>query len=930
MSLVPRFDPPSPKLRFLLLCLLGLALSGGPAAAAPGSDLFEVKRAVAHDISAPLTLLKPAPDAPFVEHEPRAVRAWKGRLAPVPPDAVLQSSTPAPLAPGLLTNFPGIGDGFMNKDGSRFRIGGFPPDTDGDVGPNHYVQIVNSSFAVFNKTGGLSGPIYGAVPTNTLWSGFGGPCQSRGDGDGVVLYDALADRWFITQFAVTDAGPWFQCIAVSTTGDPTGQYARYAYQYDGFNDYGKFGVWPDAYYATYNSFNASRVYRGAVLCAFDRTSMLQGLPAVEQCFKLFQTINGGPVLPDGSNLLYGNILPTDLDGNNPPPAGAPNYMLSFDGTSNLQLWKFHVDWVNPANTTLTGAGPTCNATSCPPINIPVAAYAMLCFEPTTPLPDGGSVLADGGQPTDGTCVPQQGGQLWLDSLGDRPMFRASYRRFADHESVLLNHSVRAGVGGGVRWYELRDPSNPAPVVYQQGTYAPDSDYRWLGSMAMDSAGNIALAYSRSSAVTYPSIYFTARNSGSGAALGQMDFGEGQITAGGGPQNVAGQPKGAVRWGDYSNMSIDPLDDCTFWYTNEYIPWASYWNTTVASFQVPSCQLFTPSLNPQNGVLARGGNSIFVIVSIPAGSLPNVPGATFDLSVSGLPSDVTSSFTQPSISPGGNSQLTLAALPGTSTLKGLPVAVAATLRTTPPSQPQPRYQLLTLDVLGNEFSVAASPASVVLSAGALQQVTLQTQAVHGNADNITFAIQGGLPPGLSASFSSPTVLAGAATMLTLSADPSVPAQSSSLAIRATSPNSTHVVGVAQTTLTLPTASLDSPPSGTRLVGTQSFTVSGTVSVGTTLAKIEVIADGKPIGSAAIPSIVSIDTTQVNNGQHLFAARTTDANGGVGESLAVSMTVANPSGCGCSGAGQGVDAGGLCVALSFLLSRLARARAARRAR
>jgi hypothetical protein len=915
-------DRPFPLHLLLVLLFLPIALAGGPAAAASGRDEIEVKHAVAHDVSAPLTLLKPAPDAPFAEHEPRAIRAWKD-LPPMRPDASLQSSIPPLLVPGLLNRFEGIGDFFANTDASKFHIGGFPPDTDGDVGPNHYVQIVNSSFAVFDKTGRL---LYGTVPTNTVWSGFGGACEARRDGDGVVLYDALADRWFISEFAVQSAGPWFQCVAVSTTGDPTGQYARYAYQYDGFNDYGKFGVWPDAYYATYNSFNANRVYRGAVLCAFDRASMLQGLPAVEQCFKLFQS--NGPPLPDGSNILYGNILPTDLDGNNPPPQGAPNYMLSFDGANLLQLWKFHVDWVNPANTTLTGSSPTCNATSCPPINIPVQAYMPLCYDPGTPLPDGGSILPDGGQPPNGTCVPQLGGQP-LDSLGDRPMFRVSYRRFADHESLLMNHSIQAasgGGGGGVRWYELRDPNNAVPVLYQQGTYAPDSGYRWLGSMAMDSAGNIAIGFSNSSATIYPSISYTGRNSGD--ALGQMTLGEGQITAGSGPQIVPGSDKASTRWGDYSNMSVDPSDDCTFWYTNEYIPPApspgtpGFWHTTVASFRVPSCQLFFPVLNPQTGVLERGGLPISFTFSIPLGTNPTGP---FALSVSGLPAGVSSSFTQSSINAGGSSQLTLTAASGTAiTLRRVPVAVAATPPATAQTPSQPRYQLLTLDVLGNDFSVGPAATSVLLSAGTSQQVTLQTGPVHGNSDTIAFGIQGVLPPGLAASFNPPSVLTGGSTTLTLSADPNISAQSATLAVRVSSANSTHVVGVAQTTLTLPTASLDSPLTGSRLLGLQAFTVSGTVSVGTSLAKVEVLADGKPVAAGvASPSTFTIDTTHLPNGLRQFSARTTDANGGAGVSLAVPMTVDNPTGCGCSGAG-GVDAASLFLALSFVLFRRASGR------
>ncbi|GAC1593685.1 MAG: hypothetical protein NVS4B10_00620 [Myxococcales bacterium] len=881
-----------------------------------------MKRAAAHDVSAPLTLLRIPPEAPFAEHEPRAIRVWRDGLQGVRPDAVIQAATPPLLVPAAARAIRGLGDGFRNRDGSLFRVGGFPPDAEGDVGPDHYVQIVNSSIAVFDKAGGL---LFGGVPTNTLWSGFGGSCETHDDGDGVVLYDPLADRWFVTQFAVRDVGPWFQCVAVSVTGDPTGQYYRYAYQYDGFNDYGKFGVWPDAYYATYNSFNASRVYRGAVVCAFDRASMLQGLPAAEQCFKLFQT--AGPQRPGGLDPLYGNILPADLDGQNPPPAGAPNPLLSFDSARNLQLWKFHVDWVNPANTTLIGSG-TCDAASCPPTLIRVADYVPLCFEqPTQVLPDGGPGLPDGGPPTQGTCVPQKGGALPLDSLADRPMFRVAYRNFADHESLLLNHSVRAGAGGGVRWYELRGLTNPAPgsvpVLYQQGTYAPDADYRWMGSAAMDSAGNIGLSFSRSGVGIDPGISFTARDAVD--APGVMGLGEGAIVVGNAPQNVPGMPRAAVRWGDYSNLTVDPADDCTFWLTNEYIPQRTLWGTAISFFQLPSCQLFSPVLTPRTGVLERGGKPAFFTLTLPAGTGPAGP---FDLSTGELPAGVTATFSQLTLLPGQGAVLTLAASAGAVTSLGVPVAVAATLRT----NNQPRYQVLTLDILGDDFAVSASPVAVVLSAGTAKRVTLQTRIAHGGAEPVAFAIGEALPPGLSASFTPPAVLAGGATTLTLTASADVAAQSATLAVRASSSAVSHVLGVSQTTLTLPTASLDAPAAGTRLVGSQTFTLSGGASRGTSISQLELLVDGRFVaGSAtASPAAVVVDTRQLPNGTHQFAARATDANGGTSAGPALAMTVENPTGCGCSGTGGGLDAAGLCGALAFAVRRLARARAARRAR
>src|SRR5207248_3181791 len=224
-----------------------------------------------------------------------------------------------------------------------FSVTSAPPDPNATVGPNQIVEIVNQSFAVFSKSGTA---IYGPVPTNTLWSGFGGGCQSNDDGDATVEYDKLAGRWIVSQFSVTTT-PYLQCVAVSTTGDPTGSYYRYSFQYADFPDYPKLGVWPDAYYVTFNMFRNGSTFSGPEACAYDRAKMLSGQAATQQCFAL------------GSS--YGSLLPSDLDGSTPPPAGSPNYVLSF-ATNSLQLWKFHVDWATPANTRLTG-----------PTTIPVAS-----------------------------------------------------------------------------------------------------------------------------------------------------------------------------------------------------------------------------------------------------------------------------------------------------------------------------------------------------------------------------------------------------------------------------------------------------------------------------------------------------------------------------------------------------------------------------
>ena len=477
-------------------------------------------------------------------------------------DPVRQSIAPILSAPALIADFRGLGDGFIGLQGATFTVQAAPPDTNGDVGPNRYVQIVNSSIAVFDKSGTV---LLGPKLTKALWSGFGGGCETNSDGDGTVKYDKAADRWVITQFSVSTT-PFLECVAVSTSGDPTGSYARYSFQYTDFPDYPKLGVWPDAYYVTYNMFNAAgTVFLGPQVCALERSKMLAGSPAQQVCFPLDPT--------------FGSLLPADVDGPTAPPAGSPNFLLSLGTTSNLDLWKFQVDFATPANSTLTG-----------PTSIPVADFAPAC----------------GG----GNCIPQPGTTTLLDSLGDRLMYRLAYRNFGDHESLVANHSITSGNAVGVRWYEVRSP-NATPILIQQGTYAPsDSNDRWMGSIAMDKQGNIALGFSISGPSRKPGIRYTGRFAGD--PLGTMTQGEGTLIAGSGSQTVIPQPNGTVvpliRWGDYSSISVDPSDDCTFWYTNEYlkVDGVFNWSTQIGSFRLScSSAVITPGIAtvPPGGSLA---------------------------------------------------------------------------------------------------------------------------------------------------------------------------------------------------------------------------------------------------------------------------------------------------------------------------------------
>jgi hypothetical protein len=499
----------------------------------------EVSQEVKHDVSPPLRDI----NEHLFENMERKREKPLRLLPPVDvntfrQDSAVQSSVGPLVNTTSVSNFPGVGNGDYG-----FRPNAAPPDTNAAAGATQVVQWVNESYAVFDKSTGalLLGPRAG----NSLWTGFGGGCETNNDGDPIIQYDKSANRWVFTQFSVSTT-PYLQCVAVSTTPDATGTYNRYAFSYGNtqFPDYPKLGVWPDAYYISYNIFNNGTTFAGAKVCAFDRASMLAGAPATQQCFQL--------------STAFGGLLPSDLDGLIAPPVGSPNFFLNF-GSNSLNLWKFHVDWVNTANTTFTG-----------PTNIPVNAFNTAC---------------SGG----GTCIPQPSTRQTLDSLGDRLMYRLAYRHFLDgHESLVVNHSVAVGTNKrnsvtSVRWYELRDP-NGTHTVFQQGTLSTaDGVHRWMGSIAMDKVGNIALGYSASSSSLFPSIRYTGRVPTD--PLGTMEA-ENSIWSGGGSQlpNLS-------RWGDYSSISVDPIDDCTFWYTTEYLKSSGTfnWSTRLASFKFPTCQ-----------------------------------------------------------------------------------------------------------------------------------------------------------------------------------------------------------------------------------------------------------------------------------------------------------------------------------------------------
>jgi hypothetical protein len=456
------------------------------------------------------------------------------------------------------------------NQGTNRTVNGYgvlPPDTDGDVSGDHYIQVVNNVFTIWdlNQTNpytGLPLTVYGPARISTLFTGFGGACELWDDGDPVVVYDHLADRWLITQFALANYPnpPFSECIAISATGDPLGAWYRYEYQFDVMNDYPKFGVWPDGYYMTQNQFDpaaAGSQWRGQGVAVLERDVMLTGGNARMVYFDTYAACTSSE-----PECVLGGMLPSDLDGP-VPPAGEPNHFMQFDDDAwgyspdQLQVWDFHVDWANTANSTFTHT-----------IDLPVAAFdSEVCLG------------------YDRNCIPQPGTAQGVDAISDRLMYRLQYRNFGTYQTIVANHTVDVNdvpEHAGVRWYELRKV-NGIWSVFQQSTYSPDAAHRWMGSIAMDGSGNIALGYSVSDGISiYPGINYAGRHSVD--PVSTLPQGESVIILGTGSQTHS-----AARWGDYSAMTVNPQNDCQFWYTQEWnrVTSSAEWYTYIAAFSYPA-------------------------------------------------------------------------------------------------------------------------------------------------------------------------------------------------------------------------------------------------------------------------------------------------------------------------------------------------------
>ncbi len=508
--------------------------------------------------------------------------------APEWPDGSVPSLLPAALMPKPNSSHTGIGftdscpGGYKNLCGS-----GWPPDPNGDIGLTHYVEMVNLAIGMFNKS---TGAVLWRGTINQFWSGVntGTPCNNSHMGDPVVLYDAQAGRWLISDFAF-GYNPWtgqiyppfYECVAISKGEDPVSSgwyyYAIHAgysgpSSSDTFPDYPKIGVWPDSasngYFITTNQFGPKGLI-GSRVMALDRAAMLSG----SALYSIYWQFTDGT----------GGILPAHLRG---PlmPAGTDEYLAAIDSpnTSNkVHIWKVHYDPADPLN------GSYLDDT---PVDVSVIPFSEPC--------NSGKTRA---------CIPQKGVTEKLDSLGDRLMMQLQYRNNGSTESLWATHTVAnstaVGSQTGIRWYQFDVTGGTiATTPVQQATFKPyDNVFRWMPSLAVDKYGNMAVGYSASGSQISPQIRYAGRLSSDPANT--LARGEAIMVAGGGSQSG-----GYHRWGDYSAMTVDPADDCTFWYTNEYYTLTGkYWKTALGYFRFPACGTTGAELIQQDSpYVAYGG------------------------------------------------------------------------------------------------------------------------------------------------------------------------------------------------------------------------------------------------------------------------------------------------------------------------------------
>ncbi|MCD4730401.1 MAG: T9SS type A sorting domain-containing protein [Bacteroidales bacterium] len=456
-------------------------------------------------------------------------------------DPVIQDQAGGLTSPPLIQNFDGLGP--MDNTCTN-------PDTEGDVGPNHYLQMVKRSFAIWDKEGNL---LYGPANNKTLWSTLPGPWHDHWFTDPIVVYDHLADRWLASNmvYEIQTEYVYWEVIAISATPDPLGEWYCYAFEFDYMPDYPKFGVWNNEYVMVINDFDiyqGSATFLGAEIWAFNKQDMINGSPEPGIITFFVESTE------NNFNLSQNCFLPADIDGP-PAPQGSPNFLTyikddtwGFDN-DHLSLWQLSVDWNNPGNSSF---------------------YELASIEVEPFVTNINNFY----------FINQPNTSNGLFTMTNRLMYRLQYRNFGTYEAMVTNHTVTPDAidHAGIRWYELRNYGE-GWIVYQQGTYNPDSEHRWMGSISMDNRNNIALGYSVSSSQVYPSIRMSGRFDTDTA--GTMNLQEIEVVTGSGSQTSN------WRWGDYSCMSIDPSDDQTFWYTQMYMPTTGTleWETKICSFKI---------------------------------------------------------------------------------------------------------------------------------------------------------------------------------------------------------------------------------------------------------------------------------------------------------------------------------------------------------
>jgi hypothetical protein len=766
-------------------------------------------------------------------HEPGpGPMRWKAAAGPLlHEDPVLQKQATPLVSASVGANFAGI-----------VSPGYVPSDSNLAVGPNHIVEVVNVAFAVYSKNGALL-----AGPTNlqSLFSSLGGNCVGS-FGDPIVLYDRAADRWVLSIIGSNQIGSASaECVAVSTTNDPTGSYYLYGYLFgSNLNDYPKLSTWAtatnSAYLATYNIYQQFRTLIGSDICGLDRTKMLVGDPTAAQLCQMTPTTEFG-------------YLPSDMDGPTPPADGTPGLFINWQNNNPGQLYLRQL-----ALNFATGM-----ATLSPPTVINVANSVMVC--------------TNGGQ-----CIPQAGATQTLDSLGDRLMYRFAIRHFADHDRAVVNHTVANGSQAAVRWYELYDPAG-AVTVNQQGTYAPDATYRWMGSLAEDASGDIGLGYSASSSTIHPSICFTGRMPTD--ALGTMES-ENTMVQGIGSQIGTD----AYRWGDYTAMQVDPSDDCTFWYVDQYqaVTGTFDWSTNIASFKFNNCAAgpsFSITASPNTATIAPGSPGTSTITVVPAGGFSN----SVALSASGLPTGVTAKFKPATTATTSTLTLTAgaSATSGTSTITINGVSGGVTETTT-----------LSLTVNGPSFTLSANPNTVSVAQGSQGTSTITVTPVNGFSGNATLSASG-LPSGVTAGFSpNPT---GTTSTLTLTASGTAALGTSTVTITGVSGGITQTTTLSLTVTVGPNFSLTaSPNSVTILQGNQGTSTITVVPANGFTGSVTLSASGLPSGVTAgfgtNPTTATSLLTLTASGTAAVGTTTvtiTGVSGSITQTTTLSLTISGPT-------------------------------------